>query len=126
MRRVSVTAAGSSASSASYEGTATVGQASPAGAASFCNAGYVAGFGFWSVLGGPPVPIRLSVAKTPGDSPYLFWTGIADSFDVHVSPAPDDVLDPSHLVAVTQGCTFTDNVGGTADLYFYVVIATPD
>jgi hypothetical protein len=125
MKRVSATAAGSTASSAGFESTVLIGQESPTGAASACNTGFLSSFGFWSVLGDLSVPIRLNVKRAAGDpqAVELTWTGADAEFNVFRSQTPNDVHDPTNLTLVTSECAAGDPRAGEADLVFYNVVA---
>jgi hypothetical protein len=125
MDRVTAISMGTTVSSSNYETTVVMGQDSPAGAASYCNSGFIGSFGFWSVLGDLPVPIRLEVEKDSGDPSVvqLSWSGADDLFQVFRSLTPDNVLDPINLDGETAACAAADSQAGTADLIFYKIIA---
>jgi hypothetical protein len=124
--RTTVTSAGQSVASPSFATTVIAGQVSPSGAASFCNAGYTASFGFFSIFGDLSVPIVLQVNGNEVDpsNVELEWTGTASAFRVYRSLTPHDVLDPSHLSQQTSLCNGSDSVGSDP-IVFYMVTAEP-
>lgn len=123
--RTTVTSAGQSIASPSFATTVVTGQVSPSGAASFCNAGYTASFGFFSILGDLSVPIHLQVNKSANPSSIdLQWSGTNPVFQVYRSPSPHDVLDPTHLRQETSLCNGSDAVGNE-NIFFYKVVAAP-
>ncbi len=102
----------------------TIGQDSPAGASSFCNTGFIASIGFWSVLGDLPVPIWLQVAKNPADpsAVELSWSGAHDAFEVYRAVSAQNVLDPTNLFTQTSSCAVSDDRALASNIIFYNVI----
>ena len=121
MERVSATAVGDTASSATFTTTVVLGEASPVGAASFCNSGFVNSVGFWSVLGDLPVPIHLRLGKdlsSPGVI-EMSWSGSADLFEVFRSSTPVGVVHPLNSVSQTGVCE--EQRLDTFNMSFYVI-----
>jgi len=127
MERVTVAAVADTASSTHFTTTVVIGQESPAGASSFCNAGFRSSMGFWSILGDLPVPIVLQLGKQAGDPSTidLIWSGADSSFAVYRSADAATVLNPENLFLEVPVCQATDLVTGTPNLVFYNVVAGP-
>ena len=123
MERVTVTNAASPVGSSGYKGSLLLSQGTPAGAASFCNNGFVASFGYWSVMGDLPVPIVLRFERDPirSHATRLKWTGADDEFQIYRSTDPQDVISAPHLNAEVATCEMGD-ADVPAALFFYKIV----
>jgi hypothetical protein len=128
MERVAVSTAGGKAVSPRFATTAIVAQSPVAGAASFCNQGFVSGVGFWWLKGDVTVPIRLSltVDQAAPDRIGLQWSGADDRFRLYRSTSPQDVTDPANLFKETPLCGFEEIQTPGPGLQFYRVLAVPE
>ncbi len=121
MERLTVVSGAAGASSATFDMILTFGEEGPTGSASFCNDGFQASLGFWSVLGESPAPSLLMVDHTAGDpqSVDLTWSGSASSFDVLRSEVAAQIQDPPSLQFNTTQCEATDAPPPTQDILYY-------
>lgn len=127
MDRVTVAAGATMTTSSTWDNSVVISQEGPNGVASFCGQGAVASFGFWSVLGDIPMPIRLDTRQN-GLDPLdidLLWSGNASSFQVYRTFTPDNVLDPVNLYAETANCDLIDLNAIDSDIIFYKVVPKP-
>jgi len=127
--RMSVVSGGTTSMSQNYTTLAVIGQLSPSGAASACDAGTVSGFGFWSVLGPRPAPIFLTVdlSETDPQSVRLSWSGVEPLFQVYRNDLPDELLNPLNVHAETAACGISvDETAAGNIVYYRVVEASAD
>jgi hypothetical protein len=124
MDRVTVSAIAARTSSARFDLAVTFAQEVPVGGASFCNAGFVADLGFWSLLGGGRAPILLTVDHSPmaPEDVDLRWTGSAETFGVYRSSMPEDIALPSSLTRTTSECSAPDSPPVEPAVIYYIVI----
>jgi hypothetical protein len=109
-------------SSTRFEAAMTFGQSGPSGAASFCNAGFVSGLGFWSVLGESPVENVLTLAGDRTGDVDLRWSGSAPRFEVYRGTAAATIFDPANLLVTTTSCSAADADPPNTRIVFYNVI----
>ena len=86
--------------------------------------GYQQSFGFWSVLGDLPVPIRLQVDKSV-QAPLtveLEWSGATERFELYRAFAPQDLVVPQNLALVTSQCVASDENASASDIIYYSVV----
>ena len=123
MDRLTMTSSAADSASASFEISVTFAQEGPAQSVSFCNSGFMAGAGFWSILGVSPVPVRLRVNPDAVDptAVALSWSGAAPSFEVYRAEAPDSVVQPTNLQTVASSCSALDGPPPGAPIVFYLI-----
>ncbi len=121
MERVTVASGAASTSSTTFDMLLTFGEEGPTGSASFCNGGFHASLGFWSVLGESPAPSLLQVEHNAADPEAvdLTWSGSASLFDVLRSEIPAQIQDPPSLQFSTTLCEATDAPPTNPDLLYY-------
>ncbi len=127
LERLTIAGASQTIASARYETTMTVGQESPAGAASICNVSLTASLGFWSVQGELPVPVILTVMRNPVDPQAidLTWTGNTPTFQVFRDYTPQNLVSLANLERVTALCSATDALAFQSNAIYYDVEALP-
>jgi hypothetical protein len=127
LERLTIAGASQTIASARYETTMTVGQESPAGAASICNVSLTTSLGFWSVQGDLPVPVVLTVTRNPGDPQAvdLTWSGNAPTFQVFRDYTPQNLVSLANLERVTALCSATDALAFQSNVVYYDVEAAP-
>ena len=123
--RVTVTSAAGRVSQGTLEMTPTIAQEGPVGSLSRCNDTFVQSAGFWSVLGGTPVPVFLTLAKDGFDPSAvdLQWTGSAPQFTLYRAPQSEAVTVAGTIVLNTSTCA-TSDTPPPSDVMFYVVVPT--
>jgi len=127
LERLAIAGASQTIASARYETTMTVGQESPAGAASICNVSLTTSLGFWSVQGDLPVPVILTLTRNPVDPQAvdLAWTGNTPTFQVFRDYTPQNLVSLANLERVTALCSATDALAFQSNVIYYDVEAVP-
>lgn len=127
LERLSIAGASQTIASARFETSITVGQESPAGAASICNVSWTDSLGFWSIEGDLPVPIVLTVARNPVDPLQidLSWSGNASLFQVYRDYTPQNLVSLANLERVTALCSATDALAFQSNVIYYDIESAP-